>query len=97
MAQDGEVVRDSRLPGAENPLDLPHLQLLTGEKTDGSQPERVGESGQGGGGVQHPQIISQNHAGLIYQGTGRKISLEEPGRRRGREDFFERGIQGQRT
>ena len=65
--QHGEVVRDARLSGAENPLDLPHLQLLAGEKTDRPQAERVGEGGQGGGGVQHRETISHDHAHVILK------------------------------
>jgi hypothetical protein len=36
------VVRDARLSGPEDPLDLPHLQLLTGKEPNRPQAQRVG-------------------------------------------------------
>jgi hypothetical protein len=65
--QHREVVRDARLGGPEDPLDLPHLQLLMGEKPNRSQAQRVGEGGQGGGGLQHGSGISHDHAAVILK------------------------------
>ena len=54
VAEDREVVRDARLGGLEDPLDLADLQLLLREEPHGPQAEGVRERGERGGGVQHP-------------------------------------------
>jgi hypothetical protein len=58
VAEDREVVRDARLGGLENPLDLANLQLLLREEPDGSEAKGVRERGKSRGGVQHRALIS---------------------------------------